>query len=247
LPDWQSYKGSVPDVIRRGDTVYIFTPAAVRKYDVKTNTLSDKIHVVLDDPTATGGFVDPSMFLDEQGRLVMFYMPGIMGQDPAQCAPGESQCTKVYRSAVEKEGSDGMEFVATEGNRAEITIKQDIAADPDIFFDGNQYVLYISRGQGVQVFTGNELHGSYTEVSPGDFLLREGGVPAGYFDVENSEYWTYIHSGHPSAVIKRAVHKDLTTFLGAGDFAEVIGSTTMADQFSQSFTVESPGFALNQP
>lgn len=247
LPGWQPYEGSVPDVIRRNGTVYIFTPGAVRKYDLKTNTLSKRIEVELDDSKTTAKFVDPSVIEDEQGRLVLFYMPGIMGQDPARCASGESQCTKVFRSAVEKEGSDGTKFTASEGNRVEITIKQDVAADPDIFFNGQQYVLYISRGQGVQVFTSNELHGNYTEVSPDNFLLREGGVPAGYFAAENSEYWTYIHSGQPQAVIKQAVHKDLTTFLESGDFTEVIGPTTMADQFSQSFTVESPGFALNQP
>ena len=110
--------------------------------------------VTLTDPEATGGFVDPSPFVDEQGRLVLFYLLGIIGQNPASCAPEETTCVKHFHSAVEVEGSDGTAFVAEPGDRVQVTIHMPgSASDPDIFYDGSRYVLYISRGANVQVYT----------------------------------------------------------------------------------------------
>ena len=250
IPGWEPFPGSVPDVIRRGNILYIYCAGTqLRKYDLETDTLSEKIQVTLNDPEAPGKYVDPSLIIDDQEQLVMFYMPGVMGQDPARCAPGETQCTKLFRSAVEKEGSDGEEFTATEGNRVEVTIQKDVASDPDIFFDGKQYVLYISRGQSVEVYTSDDLFGSYAQVDalPDDFLVQEaGGVPSGFFDTETSEYWTYVHTGHPNAVIKRATHDNLTTPINPADFIEVLSPATN-NEFSASFSIESPGFAENQP
>ncbi len=251
IPDWEPFSGSVPDVIRRDNTLYIYNAGSqMRKYDLETDTLSERIPVTLNDPEAPGKYVDPSMIIDDEGRLVMFYMPGIMGQDPAQCAPGEMQCTKLFRSAVEIEGSDGEEFTATEGNRAEVTIQNDVASDPDIFFDGKEYVLYISRGQSFQVFTSDDLLGSYTlsDTLPDGYLVPQGtgGIPAGYFDSKTSEYWTYIHTGHPNAVIKRATHNNLDVPLNSADFIEVLGPATN-NEFSTSYNIESPGFTVNKP
>ncbi len=111
VPGWETYKGSVPDVIRRGETLYVYTPGKVRRYDFATETWESPVIVALTD-TESDSFVDPSLIIDDQDRLVLFYLAGIIGQDPAGCAPGETSCVKHFRSATEVEGSDGTQFVA---------------------------------------------------------------------------------------------------------------------------------------
>jgi hypothetical protein len=188
--------------------------------------------------------VDPSLFVDDQGRLVLFYLPGILGQDPAGCAPGETACVKHFHSAVEVEGSNGTAFVAQPGDRVEVPINvPGSASDPDIFYDGTRYVLYISRGPSVEVYTGSTLHGSYTLLTslPDGYLTRAGGVPAGHFDPATASYWTYVHTGE--GVIRRAVHASLDTPLNDGDFTTVLSGSSIG--LGASYRVESPGFAVN--
>lgn len=53
LPGYAPYSGSVPDIIRRGNTLYVYTPGQVRRYQIDSNTWKDaatvsnalKIHV----------------------------------------------------------------------------------------------------------------------------------------------------------------------------------------------------------
>ncbi|MFQ5594978.1 MAG: hypothetical protein ACE5HA_12605, partial [Anaerolineae bacterium] len=248
VPDWEPYQGSVPDVIRRGDTLYVYTPGRVRRYRFSTDTWEDPVPVTLTDPEATGGFVDPSLFVDDEGRLVLFYLLGIIGQNPAGCAPEETTCVKHFHSAIEVEGSDGTAFVAQAGDRVQVTISPSrpaIAADPDIFYDGEQYVLYISRGSSVQVYTSPTLHGSYalSDSLPDGYLVHGGGVPAGHFEPATSRYWTYVHTGE--GVIRRATHTSLDAMLSDGDFTHVLTGSSIG--LGDSYRVESPGFAVNTP
>jgi hypothetical protein len=239
VPGWTPYTGSVPDVIRRGDTIYIYTAnAKVRRYSASTGQFLSESTIQLTDSAATGGYVDPSMILDDQGRLVMFYLLGVVGQDPAQCSA--YPCTKQFHSATEVTGSDGAQFVAESGDRVAIQLTSGSASDPDVFHDGSKYVVYISRGNAVQVYTSSTLHGTYavsTSLPGGGYLTTNGGgVPAGIYT--SGQYWTYVTS---NGEIKRATHSTLNS--------QVSSFTTVANGSSvglgSTYRLESPGVALN--
>ena len=99
---WQSYSGSVPDVFRRGNTLYVISTSGLTKVDLSTGSTSSS-QVTLSE----GTFVDPTLAQLPDGRLILFFLPGVPGQDPAQCAVGESSCVRQIRSAVEVAGSEG--------------------------------------------------------------------------------------------------------------------------------------------
>ena len=248
IPGWEPYQGSVPDVIQRGETLYIYTPGQLVRYHLDSDTLDPPRQVQI--PGLEGGYVDPSMIVDEQGNLVMFFLYGQLGIDPAGCSSEEETCVREIGSATEVAGSDGVEFVLDEGQRASLTLSTASLfrsfSDPDIFFDGNQYVLYVSHGPSTSVWVSKELQGQYVmEPSLPDGLLAEGigGVSAGYFDMAKGEYWTYaqIDQGGKT-VIRRAVHNDLFQPLSATDFSTVISAESVG--LGDEFIVASPGFAL---
>jgi len=243
VPGWEPYAGSVPDVIRRGDTLYVYTCNSVRRYDFATETWESPVIVELTD-TESDAFVDPSLIIDDQDRLVLFYLAGIIGQDPAGCAPGETSCIKHFRSATEVDGSDGAQFVADSGDRLQVTIASTSwAADPDIFYDGNRYVMYIARGQSIQVYTSQTLLGNYTLLStlPDGYLTHVVGVGSGYFDQGTSRYWTYGHTFE--SIIRRAAHASLDESLSDSDFTTVLTGSSIG--LGASYLVQSPGFAVN--
>lgn len=252
---WTSYQGSVPDVIRRAQTIYIYTPGRVRRFRIDTNTWEDPVSVSLTDPQFTG-FVDPSLFVDESGRLVLFYFAtNTVSGDPAACPVGTT-CISHFRSATEVAGSDGTAFIADDGDRASVAIaptltNPDTATDPDIFFDGTQYVLYISRGNSIQVYTSLTLRGVYTLSPnlPGGLLTQNiGGIGSGVFDTAANRYWTFVHMPSPGsrAKIRRAVHPTLGTALQASDLIEVASAESMGLGSSSIIGLESPGVALNR-
>ena len=53
---WQSYEGSVPDVFRRGDTIYVYSTSGLLRINVKTG-VSTTSSVTL----SSGKYVDPSL------------------------------------------------------------------------------------------------------------------------------------------------------------------------------------------
>ena len=131
VPGWEVYPGSVPDVIRRGSTLYVYDRQYVTKYDLATDAQqvhwrgpggADPAKQVTVEGLGQAGYVDPSLILDDQGRLVLFFMHGIIGADPAHCPPGEATCLKHFDSAPEVEGSDGKRFLFDEGHRLTIAV-----------------------------------------------------------------------------------------------------------------------------
>ncbi len=251
IPGWEPYQGSVPDVIQRGNTLYVYTPGELVRYDLESDTLDPPVRVQI--PGLEGGYVDPSLIIDEGGNLVMFFLYGQLGMDPAGCSSDEESCVREIGSATEVKGSDGAEFTLDEDQRATITLSNSSKfrsfSDPDIFFDGNQFVLYVSHGPSTSVWVSKELQGEYVlEPSLPDGLLTKGtgGVPSGFFDMATGEYWTYAHiDQNGKTVIRRAVHNDLMHPLSAADFSTVISAESVG--LGDEVIVASPGFALVNP
>lgn len=252
-PGFSAWEGSVPDVIRRGNSLYMYNPGNVRRYRFATNTwetAGTPVSIRKSDGSKVE-FVDPSAILDDEGRIVLFYLDSTGSrEDPATCVSGVTACTKGFGSAVEVAGSDGTSFVAQSGNRVEVTLdrsngKTDFASDPDIFRVPGGYVVYISRGNNVQAFTSPTLHGSYAAISglTGGYLhsSNEGGVPAGFYNEESGEYWTLVHKGTTGPLsILRAVTPSLNTPLNSGNYSVLLTG-------GSSYSLASPSFALNRP
>lgn len=244
VPGWTPYSGSVPDLVRRGSTLYIYTPGNLARYHLDTNVLDPPTPVTIDG--APGGFVDPSPTQGSNGRIVLFFLPGVMGQDPAGCAPSEQTCTKVIRSATEAAGSDGSRFTLDPGDRASITLNRNggplTGSDPDIFSDGSQYVLYVSEGSSTIAYTSSTLQGAYSLV--GDLTGGTGGIASGgYVD---GRYWTFAHTNRPEGTaIRRAIHSGPSTRLDEGSWQTVLTGAGIG--LGASFDVQSPGFAANDP
>ncbi len=251
IPGWEPYSGSVPDLIRRGETLYIYTPGQLVRYHLDSDTIDPPTKVQISD--LESGYVDPSLIIDDEGRLVLFFLYGQLGMDPAGCSPDEESCVREIGSATETVGSDGAEFVLDDGQRASMTLDPTSQlrsfSDPDIFFDGNQYVLYISHGASTSVWVSKELRGEYVQepsLPQGLLTNNTGGVPAGYYDPLSSQYWTFAHVGRDGqTVIRRATHPDIFQQLSDADFTTVLTGESVG--LGSGFEVASPGFAVNMP
>ena len=245
-----SLSGSVPDVIRRGNTLYVFIPGTVARYHLDTGKIDLPQPVTITTSNNSDElFVDPSIIIDANGNLVLFYLLGQIGSDPARCPPGVFSCMKVIHSATEVAGSDGTRFIVDPGDRADISINgQETASDPAIIKDSNGYTLLISRGQSVEAMISSDLRGTFRDIPtlPGGILVSNlGGVPDGYYDSTNGQYWIYVTSGMNNSVIRRAVSNDITSPLSEGQFSTVLSGSSIG--LGSSFMVASPGITPNKP
>ncbi|MAF65620.1 MAG: hypothetical protein CMJ84_08185 [Planctomycetes bacterium] len=248
-----TYQGSVPDVLRRGQTLYVFTPNEVARYELDSDTWLPPAPVALDDPDTTGGFVDPSATLDEQGRIVLFYLLGIIGSDPAGCN-GAPTCTKYIHSATEVPGSDGTAFVVNPGHRLAVAVggsNPPIASDPDLLRLSDGFGVLLSRGTSTQLWRASELHGTYalSPSLPGGFLWQNGpAVASGTRFAESGEFWLYAHQFSPShgtQVVRRAVVATLDQAVPAAAWTTVCSASDLGG--GAAVELGSPGFALNVP
>ena len=229
---WQSYSGSVPDVFRRGNTLYVISTGGLTKVDLSSG-LTSTSQVTLSE----GTFVDPTLAQLPDGRLILFFLPGVPGQDPAQCATGESSCVRQIRSAVEVAGSDGTRFTVDAGARISETITGGAFSDPDIFFNGTEWVLYVSRGPSVHAYTSASLQGSYA--FRGVVSNNLGGVPSG-LRLNDGSVATYVHtSAGSSTEIRRATSATGTASIGS------FLTTLTGQSLGLGTHAESPGLALN--
>lgn len=251
LPGWEPFAGSVPDVVRRGETLYLFTPGRVARYHMDSGTWDASMPITVNDAESPGGFVDPSAIVDAEGRIVLFYLQGIVGQDPARCAQGETTCTKRFRSATEVEGSDGTSFTADTGDRATMQISStQVASDPDVFAHPDGFVLYVSgpNASSITALRSRTLQGTYQAINtlPSNGRLSDtGGIPSGYYDEDTAMYWTFAHTlVQGRNVIRRAVHPGLAAQIVETDWTTVV--TGDAVGLSATANVESPGFAINE-
>lgn len=240
---WQSYNGSVPDVFRRGSKIYVMSVGGAPAYstleltrlDLTTGVVSRSTVVVSDGV----GFVDPSLEQLSDGRLIVYYLvTGGPGYNPATCRAGESSCVKEIKSAVEVAGSDGTRFITDAGSRISETITpMQPFSDPDIFYNGREWVLYVSRAQSVHAYTSGTPQGSF--VFRGVVSDGQGGIPAG-LTVSANETWTYVHlASSNGTVIKFGTSADGTTSVRS--FTTVVDSA----MFGLGAVAASPGLALN--
>ena len=145
-----------------------------------------------------GNFVDPSLIHNPiTGELFLYYLPGIIGSNPAGCPDSDGDgdddypCTKYIRSAVTALSNDSMYVI--NGDRVEKEISSGTFSDPDIITDGTgTYFLYVSEGQSVRVYTTDELGGTFVE--QGLASNGQGGVPSGIHFSEN-EFGLFVTTG----------------------------------------------------
>jgi hypothetical protein len=258
IPGWMPFQGSVPDVIRRGDTLYVYTGPWLVRYHFDTGLLDEPVQVEVTpgegmDPSESIMLTDVSLIQDGQGRLVMFFLFGKMGSDPAMCGPGEAICVKRIGSATEVEGSDGGSFVVNAGERINAEIGEGkpfmSLSDPDIFTDGENFYLLLSHGTWTSVWRSLDLHGNYQkmEVPPMGFLTTgSGGVASGHYHPEERRYWIFanVHL-EVGMVIRFAETKDLARQLEEGAWTNILTGEKIG--LGPGYNVESPGFTVNEP
>lgn len=248
VPNFVPYTGSVPDVIVRGTKVYIFTPGMVKRYDHTTGLWENNPQPVsiVDSNNVPVSFVDPSAIVDSNGNLVLFFLnaTGLSG-DPAGCS--SYPCTKYFDSATEVPGSDGTQFVMNAGHRASVTLNSSpqTASDPDIYFDGSSYQLYISSGPSTLAAHSASLHGPYAlyALPNNGTLIQNGGVPCGMYDTQASTYRTYAHAANMSsaAEIRMFTHSSFASQLST--YTTVISGPIIGEPVTTK--TESPGICNN--
>jgi len=232
LGGWQSYRGSVPDVFRRGNTLYVYSTSGLMRIDMTTGATTTA-SVTLSD----GSYVDPSIAQLPDGRFILFYLPGIPGQDPAQCASGASSSVRQIKSAVEVAGSDGTQFTVDASARISETITSGTFSDPDIFYNGSEWVVYVARGSSVHAYTSSSIQGSY--VFRAIVSNNLGGVPSA-MQLPDGSIATYVHSSSGSST-EIKVGTSTTGITPIASFQTVL----TAQALGLGTRAESPGVALN--
>jgi len=242
------FQGSVPDILIRDEELYVFSLPKLHRMSPKQKEEEIAHFHVLDEADQLVLQVDPSPILDEKGRIVLFFLVGIAGVDPARCPQAQRQCTKQFRSATEIAGSKGKRFRLDPGIRAEITITQGhFASDPDVFLGPDGYYLYISRGAQVQALFSKTLKGTFSSIQslPNGMLSRNtGGVPAGVYDHKEKRFHTFItrHKGGHRTEIHMASHRDFSKSLDSSAFTPVITPHFLGDR---DLSIASPGVIIS--
>jgi hypothetical protein len=245
VPNLPYFSGSVPDLVVRGTKLYLYNPGIVRRYDNSTSLWdSSPANVsVVDSIGNPVNFVDPSPTVDANGNIVLFFLnsTGITG-DPATCNP--YPCVKYFDSAVEVPGSDGAQFLLQSAHRLTVNLSSGSASDPDIYFDGSQYILYYSAGSSTKALYSSTLHGAYTAfggLNNGE-LTNQGGIPCGHYEASSGQYWTYVHAnGMNGTEIKRVTHSNFNASVNTA--TTVISGTNIG--LTSQHKCESPGFCEN--
>ena len=237
------HMGSVPDIVYYNDYIYLFHTSSEgdHNYDVL-----DKCFNIVDTGTVfleggdEDGWVDPSLIIDDD-ELVLFYLPGVKGQDPAMCPEDVESCTKEIHSARSSLSTLPLFQLVLESRvEAELNTKPDSGAiisfsDPDIIqLEDGSYLLYVSSGSNSLVYVGSDLDGSFESPSDDGELVfaseKEGGVPSAVQDLSTGDVWLYVHKDDEDGnrIIKRAVSDGITE-LSSSDFKTVIDDDIFVD------------------
>ncbi len=212
--------GSVPDVVRYNGALFLFhtrgnTDHTWDRLDDCLQVVEQGVVTILGGDDGDRGWVDPSLAVDGDD-LVLFYLPGIPGADPAACAPEQDTCQRNIHSARSNSASFPTFSVVT-GDRVNVTIGKPPAelrgfSDPDILplADGI-FLLNISSGENTLVYTGTELDGTFAPPTSDGSLLwaskHQGGVPTAIQEMNSLDVWLYVHGRNSDGAweIRRAV------------------------------------------
>ena len=248
--NYTAFKGSVPDLIRRGNIIYIYNPGTLHKYDTGAGDWSFT-NVTIQHPGGEEEFwVDPGVILDDQGRIVLFYLVGnTNGYDPAGLPPGATNATKIFRSATEVYGSDGSRFIVDDGDRAQVEISTGLTcSDPDIVYTPGKYLMLAAFCNSIKAMQCESLRGSYSNV-PG--LVGEGmlvlnvSIPSGHYVPATGKYWVFGGNMVESRyALFRGVTNSFQQTMNVMDFTIAFDPTNYAG-FGSNYLTASPGLADN--
>lgn len=244
----RGHGGSVPDIVRYNGDLFLFHTRG--NTDHTWDRLDDCLQVVEQGVVAISGgdegdrgWVDPSLVVDGDD-LVLFYLPGIPGADPAACAPEEDTCERNIHSARANVASFPT-FTVVTGDRVNVTIGKPPTelrgfSDPDILplADGT-FLLNISSGENTLVYTGTELDGPFVSPTSDGSLLwaskHQGGVPTAIQEMNNLDVWLYVHGRNSDGAweIRRAVSNGRTE-LDAQAFEVVIAASIFGHDKSRN-------------
>jgi len=247
IEEFEPFPGSVPDLVFYNNELYIFhTKGASTFHWHKLNQCFEAVDMGSTQIVGSdfnNGFVDPSMIVSGDD-LIMFYLPGNPGGNPAGC--DEYPCTREIHTSVADNG-DMRSFTQQDGNHVSMYIEDEEAeiqlfCDPDILrLKKGSYLLYISIGGSTLVYQGTSLSGTF--VSPDDpdlvVISTVGGVP-GSIQITDGSIWLYVNKNSPDGTkIARGVNSDGITPIDDGDFTVVI-DYTISDDFSTDTSTGSP-------
>ena len=246
LIDIPSVAGSVPDLFFRNNKLYLYAMHYLYRYDIENLEWEEREVVEVYDTEGNFGYhVDPNPIFDEEGNLYMAFLYNDQSGDPAGCQ--EHPCQKSFRVARERLGSDGAIFEdATEILSITLNAENQIAADPDLFLTPQGWTLLISRGQMVQGFQNDTLVGNYQPI-PNLFENRwtdAGGVPAGFYDSQSEEYWTFVTThtnpeAHSDIFVGRSTEYG---FISKTEFEQMPILEKLQSETTDEIFISSPGF-----
>ena len=248
IPEFTPRSGSVPDVAVFQDYLYIYHAGQSENW-VKLNAclgVVDSGNASLSGGSDKAGFVDPSLIVNGS-ELELFYLPGIAGQDPAQCSGGAA-CTKEIHSATTSGGNPNA-LTQKPGYRVQQTLNTPpdhlvSFSDPDIVSldNGSRFLLYVSAGQSVLAYQATSLDTVFTTPGGGGSLVmlsnNSGGVASGL--QVGSEVWLYVTTNQSGKeVIRRGVSSDGITPPVNG-FTTVVDASIFGGSASDPINVSSP-------
>ena len=247
IEEFETLPGSVPDLVFYNNSLYIFhTKGSSTFHWQKLNPCFEVVdmgstQIVGSD--SDGGFVDPSMIVSGDD-LIMFYLPGNPGGNPAGC--DEYPCTREIHTAIADNG-DARSFTQYEGNRVSMYIEDEEAeiqlfCDPDILrLQDGSLLLYVSIGGSTLVYQGTSLTGTFVSPDDPDLVVASnvGGVP-GSIQAPDGSIWLYVNKNSMEGTqIARGVSSDGITPIDDEDFVVVVDST-ISDDFTEGTSTGSP-------
>ncbi|MBI4666144.1 MAG: hypothetical protein HY751_07040 [Nitrospinae bacterium] len=232
LQDFAPLAGSVPDIVEYDGALYIYHTGLEHYASVNACLqVTESGSVAISGES--GGFVDTSLILVD-GALTMFYLPGIIGMDPAGCQ--DYPCVKEIHSARSVNGS-ASSFAQIPGSRASANLTGGVFSDPDIVSRSNgSYLLYVSSGQSVLGYSSTDIDGSFT----GGVTISNGagGVPSA-IEAPDGAIWLYVTTTVGGVeVIRRALLADDLTPASWVDFVTVMNGSALG--LGASVSVSSP-------
>lgn len=219
MPNATPASGGVPELVRRGDTLYLYANNTLHRYSLASGTWGAPVPVQVTNASGGAALVaNASAIVDGDGRMTLFYLVGRTTGDAWSCA--SIICTKTIRSATEVTGSDGSSFAVDAGDRALLSTNT-TATDPDVYAGPGGFVLLSGFGGSSRANEAAELRGTYSFAS----LVSNGtgNFPAGHYHAPTGKHWIYVARSIDGAppVIRRAIVEGIGAPAPASSFVTV--------------------------